>query len=110
MDDPVQQRLSANETTFRDVNESIERGQWPGEPARKVGFRCECARLGCNLLLELTLDEYERVRAEPRRFIMIRGHEVPAVESVVSTLRDYVIVEKRAEAGRRAEATDPRSN
>src|SRR6059058_452867 len=105
MDDRVQQRLSANETTFRTVNEGIERGQWPGEPAQKVGFRCECARLGCNLLLELTLDEYERVRAGPRRFIMIRGHEVPAVESVVDTLRGYVIVEKRAEAGRRAEAT-----
>jgi hypothetical protein len=110
MDDRVQQRLSANETIFRNVNEGIERGQWPGEPDRRVGFRCECARLGCNLLLELTLREYEQVRAGPRRFIMIRGHEVHAAESVVETLRDYVIVEKRAAAGRHAEATDPRSN
>jgi hypothetical protein len=75
-----------------------------------VGFRCECARLGCNLLLELTLREYQQVRAGARRFIMIRGHEVSAVESVVETLRDYVIVEKHASAGRYAEATDPRSN
>jgi hypothetical protein len=110
MDDQVKDRLAANEITFRNVNEGIERGQWPNEPHTRVGFRCECARLGCNLLLELTLDEYERVRAGPRRFVMVRGHEVPGVETVVETVRDYVIVEKRAEAGERAEATDPRSN
>jgi hypothetical protein len=109
MDDRVKQRLSANESTFRNVNEGIERGQWPGEPDRKVGFRCECARLGCNMLIELTLEEYEQVRAGPRRFVMVGGHEIPAVESVVRSLRDYVIVEKHAEAGERAEATNPRS-
>jgi hypothetical protein len=109
MDDRVQQRLSANETIFRDVNEGIERGQWPGEPDSPVGFRCECARLGCNDLLELTLAEYEQIRSEPRRFVMVDGHELPAVETVVQTLRDYVIVEKRGTAGERAEAADPRN-
>jgi hypothetical protein len=110
MDDQVKQRLGANEVTFRDVNESIERGQWPNEPDHRVGFRCECARLGCNLLVELTLSEYEHVRANPRRFVMISGHEVPAVETVVERSRDYLVVEKRDEAGERAEASDPRSS
>ena len=109
MDERVQQRLSANEVIFRDLNEGIERGQWPGEPDAPVGFRCECARLGCNALVRLTLAEYEHVRSDPRRFVMIDGHELPAVETVVETMRGCVIVEKRDKAGERAEASDPRS-
>lgn len=109
MDDRPHERLAANEVIFRDVNEGIERGQWPGEPEAPIGFRCECARLGCNELIELTLAEYEQVRSGPRRFVMVDGHEIPAVETVVQTVRDYVIVEKRDAAGDRAEAADPRS-
>jgi hypothetical protein len=107
MHDARQQRLAANEVVLRDVNEGIERGQWPGEAA-PLGFRCECARLGCNELLPLTLGEYEHVRADSRRFVMIPGHEIPELEAVVESRPDYVIVEKRDEAGRTAEATDPR--
>ncbi len=108
-DDEVQRRLAFNETVFRDVNEGIERGQWPGEEGKPVGFRCECARLGCNLLVELTLADYEHVRSDPRRFLMIPGHELPEVESVVERKPTYVIVEKRDEAGEQAEEEDPRS-
>ena len=108
-DEGLQRRLAANETVFREVNEGIERGQWPGEDREPVGFRCECARLGCNLLVELTLDEYERVRAHPRRFVMVTGHEIPEVETVVEQRPGYVVVQKREEAGDQAAATDPRS-
>jgi hypothetical protein len=108
-DEGLHRRLAANETIFRDVNEGIERGQWPGEDGAPVGFRCECARLGCNLLVKLTLGEYERVRAHPRRFMMVPGHEIPAVETVVEQHPDYVIVQKRDEAGARAAESDPRS-
>ncbi len=94
---------------FRDVNEGIERGQWPGEEAKPVGFRCECARLGCNLLLKLTLAEYEHVRSNPRRFVVIEGHELPAVENVVERGPGYVVVEKFDEAGEQAERSGPRS-
>jgi hypothetical protein len=107
--DELERRLAANEAVFREVNESIERGQWPGEEDERVGFRCECARLGCNQLLQLRLEEYERVRAHPRRFLMIPGHEILEVESVVDQAPGYVVVEKRDEAGAQAEATDPRS-
>ncbi|HEY3728461.1 MAG TPA: hypothetical protein VGL51_14885 [Solirubrobacteraceae bacterium] len=109
VDEELQRRLAANEVIFRDVNESIERGQWPGEADSQVGFRCECARLGCNLLLNLTLAEYEHVRSDPRRFVMISGHEVPNVETVIEDRGDYVIVEKRDDAGAHAESCDPRT-
>ena len=101
--------MASNEAVFRDVNEGIERGQWPGDEAKPVGFRCECARLGCNLLVELKLADYERVRAHPRRFVMIPGHELPEIETVIGRTPEYLIVEKRDEAGERADASDPRS-
>lgn len=109
MNDEHQRRLASNEAVFREVNEGIERGQWPGDEEKPVGFRCECARLGCNLLVEMTLPEYEQVRADPRHFLMIPGHELPEVESVVRREQSYVVVEKRDEAGEHAEAVDPRS-
>jgi hypothetical protein len=108
-DDDLQRRLASNEAVFRQVNEGIERGQWPGEEGAPVGFRCECARLGCNLLLELTLAEYEHVRSAPRCFVMIDGHELPGVEAVIERRPGYVIVEKQDEAGELAVESDPRS-
>jgi hypothetical protein len=39
MDDHHQGRVADNESAFRDVNESIERGLWPGEQGRLVSPR-----------------------------------------------------------------------
>lgn len=110
MDDDRHRRLAINEETFRAVNEGIERGQWPGEEDNPIGFRCECSRLGCNLLLRLSVADYERVRANPRRFLMVHGHELPEIETVVERCPDYLVVEKQAQAGEHAEQTDPRSD
>ena len=109
MEPDLQRRIAANEQSFRHVNEGIERGQWPGEEDDPVGFRCECAQLGCNQMVELTVRDYERVRRHSRRFVVVPGHEVPEAETVVESHRDYVVVEKRGQAGREAEASDPRS-
>jgi hypothetical protein len=103
-----QRRAAANEATIRDVNEGIERGQWPGEEDTPVGFRCECARLGCNQLVELTVREYEEIRQNPRRFVVAPGHEFPDVETVVETRRGYFIVEKPDPGAEVAERHDPR--
>ena len=72
MEDESERRIAANEARFREVNEAISRGQWPGD-ADAVGFRCECALLGCNRLVELTADEYEQVRARARYFVLAPG-------------------------------------
>ena len=70
-----------------------------GGRGHPVGFRCECARLGCNQLIELTVREYEEVRSHPRWFVVLPGHELPDVETVVATRPGYVIVEKLDQAG-----------
>lgn len=109
MDDEIQRRVAANEARLREVNEAIERGQWPSESGERVGFRCECARLGCDQVLELTIDEYEQVRAHPRRFVLIQGHQVPGEDTLMDSGSGWVVVEKRDLAGAVAQATDPRS-
>ena len=104
-----EQRVGLNEATFRAVNEGIARAEGePGDPER-VGFRCECARLGCTTILEIPPSEYEAVRAHGRRFIVAPGHVVPETESVVDRHESYEVVEKHGEAGRLAAATDPRA-
>jgi len=109
VEEPLQRRVAANENVFREVNDAIERGLWPGEDDAPVAFRCECASLDCAQLVGLTPKAYERVRANPRRFLVLRGHELPEVETVVESHSDYVVVQKRATAGKAAEDIDPRS-
>jgi hypothetical protein len=99
-----------NETLFREVNERIEAGLWPAEHAELSAFRCECGSLGCNMLVELTGDEYEHVRASPTHFVVFPGHEIPAIERVVERDAAYVVVEKVGEAADVAEETDPRED
>jgi hypothetical protein len=101
--------MGANEASIRDVNEGIERGQWPGEEEAPMGFRCECARLGCNRLIEMSVREYEEIRAHPTWFVLVPGHELPDVETPVESRSGYVIVEKRGQAGDVARRTDPRA-
>jgi predicted ThiF/HesA family dinucleotide-utilizing enzyme len=106
MDVEGRQRVAMNEATFRKVNEGMEAGQ---DPAGLLTFVCECGRLGCNQLLQLTRAEYEGVRANSRRFAIVDGHEILEVEDVVDRTERYTTVEKhgRPEA-EVVENTDPR--
>jgi hypothetical protein len=105
MGDDARRRMSLNEATFRTINDAIER-RADRDP---ITFVCECARVGCNELLQLTGVEYQEVRAHPRRFAVVIGHELPDVEDVVARHELHLVVEKRGEAGDIAEQTDPRA-
>jgi predicted ThiF/HesA family dinucleotide-utilizing enzyme len=106
MDSAGKQRVAMNEATFRKVNEGMEAGQ---EPAGLLTFVCECGRLGCNRLMQLTRAEYEEVRASPRTFAVIDGHEIPEVEDVVDRAERYIVVSKHDDPEAEVvERTDPR--
>jgi hypothetical protein len=106
MDIQGKQRVAMNEATFRKVNEAMEVGQ---DPSGLLTFVCECGRLRCNKLIELTRAEYEQVRANPRRFAIIDGHEILEAESIVERHDRYLVVEKNAgPEGEIVEYTDPR--
>jgi hypothetical protein len=100
------QRVAMNEATFRTVNEGMEAGQ---DPAGLLTFICECGRLNCTQLIELTRPEYEGVRKSPRRFAIVEGHEIPEAEEIVERHERYVVVEKSGDpVAEIVENTDPR--
>ena len=106
MDVQGRQRVAMNEATFRKVNEGMEAGQ---EPEGMLAFLCECGRLGCNRLIELTRAEYEAVRANPRRFALVDGHEILEAEAIVERHDRYLVVEKAGDPEAEiVEHTDPR--
>ena len=55
---------------------------------------CECDDRSCTHRLETPLDDYERVRAKPTRFLLAPGHEDDAIEKVVERRRRFQVVEK----------------
>jgi len=48
-------------------------------------------------VLTIPRSEYEWLRQNPWRFLVLPGHEAPAVENVVERYDGYVIVEKHVE-------------
>jgi RNA polymerase sigma factor (sigma-70 family) len=106
--DVSNERIGSNESLFRETNEGIERGLWPGEGDQRVPFRCECGLLACAETVRLTPAEYEHVRADSRRFAVVPGHEILRAEVVVERHSGYLLVEKVGEAGEVADELDPR--
>ena len=109
MDEARGERIARNESAYRQVNEAIEAGRADSGEDVPRPFVCECGQLGCNQLVELTMREYEAVRANPRHFLMVEGHEIPDVEFVVERRDRYVVAEKHDHEAQIAEATDPRT-
>ena len=102
-----EERLGKNEAVFREVNERIR--DVTIVPA-ETQFLCECADASCTAPVSMTLTAYESVRANPRHFLIVPGHEVLEVEDVVEEHEAFTVVRKKAgDPADVAIATDPRS-
>ena len=103
-------RLAENESRFRAINDRVERDleRVAYEPDELLPFVCECARRSCSATIELSRDEYERVRADSVLFAIAPGHEVPDVEDVVDRHDRYFVIRKHPETWAIVEETDPR--
>ncbi|HEY4426884.1 MAG TPA: hypothetical protein VGN08_01615 [Solirubrobacteraceae bacterium] len=106
--DVTTERRTQNEAMSRVANEAIEEAEAAGDGS-SISFLCECTRPDCDRTIELTPYEYRRVRSNPRRFVVLHGHESRDIESVVEAADEYLVVEKHGSAGDLAEADDPRS-
>jgi hypothetical protein len=97
--------IGRNESLFREVNERIREITAAQDVPldERVLFQCECGRLDCHEQVEITLAEYESIRSYTHRFLVRPGHDIDAVESVVSRNERYVVVEKQGEAADAAE-------
>ena len=109
--DPRQERVAKNETLFREVNERVEEVAvgLAGADSQLIGFICECGRDDCAEPLELRHEQYESVRENPLRFLIVPGHEQADVERVVERQARFLVVEKLGEGAQIAVVQDPRS-
>ena len=99
MEEAQEKRLAMNEVLFRDVNERIrEISDTFGQKDATYNFLCECSDPMCAEKVVLTRAEYEHVRAESTRFVVVKGHAMPEIESVVEQAKDHVVVEKEGAA------------
>lgn len=94
-----ERRLAENEVIFRQVNKDVK------DFLHDVGvenlliapFYCECSNIACHERVELTPANYERIHKNPKRFTILDGHQVPAIERVVESHKKYIVVEKLTE-------------
>jgi hypothetical protein len=111
-------RTARNEALMREVNERIEEVDKAAEEANYdqkemlFQFLCECGDdssgdVGCAARVEMTIREYEAVRAQDDRFVLHPGHEQEAIESVAARNERFVVVDKRPSVERFV-ADDPR--
>jgi hypothetical protein len=105
--------VARNQSRFRAANERIESVAEDAE-VELVPFICECPQRDCTELTRLTLSEYEEVRADPRRFFVVPGHEICEVDGVtVSRVMAqnelFSVLEKIRKAGEVAAKLDTRA-
>jgi hypothetical protein len=102
-------RIAKNEGIAREINEGIEEAMASLSPEGYARMVCECGQGDCELLIAITVSEYEDARRDARRFVVVKDHVVPDVERVVAETDRYVVVEKReGTPADIAEASDPR--
>ncbi len=97
-----------NQVLFREVNEHIAELSNDWRETRVSLFICECCSHACAEALEITPAEYERVRADGARFVVLPGHQLADVERVIEGSGRFLVVEKLGAAAATARASDPR--
>ncbi len=95
MDDARVRRLAANEAIARQVNEQVEqlaqRWSTKNEP---LEILCECALSDCTQRLHVPLPDYNTVREDDARFMVVDDHVVAEIERRVGRAGDATVVEK----------------
>jgi hypothetical protein len=105
------ERAARNESLFREHNESVELDHAIYRHSGLAEWICECADAACAVPVQLTVAEYEAVRADATHFLVAPGeaHITADIERVVKREERYWIVEKRGRAAEVSEKFDPRS-
>lgn len=110
--DASDEQRARNELLFREVNERVEEinERLDGEKGDSLMiFVCECNKIGCNEQIELRRTEYEAIRANPKHFAVLPGHEDLGIARVVEKHAGFFVAEKTGEAAEMAIEHDPRT-
>ncbi|HSH31918.1 MAG TPA: hypothetical protein VK963_04605 [Candidatus Saccharimonadales bacterium] len=93
-----ERRLAENEVIFRSANQRIMQaveqslhGQTGDLP---LEFYCECSNEDCRQRISATPQAFTAVHSNPKRFIIVKGHQRADIEKVVEACGNYDIVEK----------------
>jgi len=99
------ERAAQNEAAFREANRELERRRRElGIDGERFPILCECEAERCTAVILARPGEYEEARANPRRFLVVDGHDEDS--RVVSRHDGFLIVEKEGLEGELVEAPD----
>jgi len=109
-DKSSERRLAENEVIFRERNERLQKdidqlnamaeeaGQsdfaYKNDMDTPLYFYCECSDENCTQRIPVKQDDYNEIHKNRKRFVVVNGHQVVAIESIIKETADYVIVEK----------------
>ena len=105
-----EERLAQNEAMFREANERAKTWEERHREVEVELYFCECADPECSEKVGLGKADYERVRSDSRYFVIVPGHELPDVETVIEQDEGWAIIEKAPEVTHAAEALDARGD
>jgi hypothetical protein len=91
---PTHVDLTLKQRQLREVNERIRD---VAELDSSV-FICECSDVDCSGTLEVTLEEYDRIRSVPTWFVLTPGHADPTIDRVVNENAAFVVVDGSTDA------------
>ena len=103
-----EQRIAENEALFRTANERMAGWEEQHSSTQTEHYFCECADTECRAKVSLRKPDYERIRADARQFVVVPGHEIAEVETVIEQHDGWAIVEKPPEVRETVERLDPR--
>jgi hypothetical protein len=95
---------------FRNANERAKAWEERHLDSEAELYFCECADPDCREKVSLHEADYERIRSDSRRFVIVPGHELPDLETVIERNEGWAIIEKAPEVTRTVEALDRRSD
>ena len=109
-DDRVR-RVGENEALYRLVNERIQNLRaGVATSSGEFGVVCECAALACKTQIMITPVVYERTRANSDHFIVLHGHQLDDIETIVEDHGSFIVIEKTPEEAKQIAAEmDPRT-
>ena len=102
-----ERRAAQNEALFRLVNENMLKAGKRFLAADQT-FVCECGDDACTEQVDVDVDDYERIRSNPIRFVIVPGHEILEYEKVVEQTGAWAVTEKIGEAAPFVARQDPR--
>src|SRR3954447_2726531 len=100
-DGQLQAAVAARQVLSRIVNERIMQLSDGPEAPSGLAVVCECGNDGCFERIELMKREYDEIRANGTRFVLLPGHEIAEAEHVVERRNGYVVAERAAASGKR---------